>query len=162
MFMSTEKCAKYSLVALRIALGWLFLYAGATKVLNPAWSAAGYLKGAKTFSGFYAWLASPGLLPVTNFLNEWGLTLIGVALIAGAAVRLSGYLGAAMMVLYYFPVLDFPKVGDHSYIIDDHVIYALALAYLAAVGAGRTYGLDALARSRKWLESRPKVRDFLS
>lgn len=44
---------KISLFLLRISIGWLMFYAGITKVLNPEWSAAGYLKGAKTFVVFY-------------------------------------------------------------------------------------------------------------
>ncbi|MEK7098213.1 MAG: hypothetical protein AAB906_05185, partial [Patescibacteria group bacterium] len=56
---------KISLFLLRISLGWLFFWAGITKVLNPTWSAAGYLQGAKTFADFYQWLATPSLLPLT-------------------------------------------------------------------------------------------------
>ena len=95
------------LFALRLAMGWMMLYAGITKVLDPQWSAAGYLKGAKTFAGLYQWLLSPGILPAVNFINEWGLTLLGVSLILGIFVRLSSVLGAVLMLLYYFPVLIF-------------------------------------------------------
>ncbi|HCM36717.1 MAG TPA: hypothetical protein DIS53_02220, partial [Candidatus Wildermuthbacteria bacterium] len=114
---------------------------GITKVLNPAWSAGGYLQNAKTFSGFYQWLATPEMLPITNFLNEWGLTLLGAALLLGVFVRWAGILGALMMVLYYLPILEFPNVGEHSYIVDEHIIYALALLLLAASDAGKIFGL---------------------
>ena len=133
---------KIFLFLLRISLGFLFLYAGFTKVIDPAWSAAGYLKGATTFSGFYQWLASPEILPFTNFLNEWGLTLIGIALILGVFVRLSAVLGAGMMILYYFPVLNFPLVGEHGYLVDEHIIYAFALLLLGSLKAGRVMGLE--------------------
>ena len=99
---------RLSVFFLRISLGWLFFYAGVTKLFDPAWTAAGYLKGAKTFASFYEWLLTPSILPVVNFLNEWGLTLIGVSLLLGVMVRLSSILGAALMLLYYFVVLDFP------------------------------------------------------
>ena len=127
---------------LRISLGWLMLYAGVTKIIDPAWSAAGYLRGAKTFPGFYDWLIQPSLLPTVNFINEWGLTLLGASLILGVFVRLSSVLGALLMILYYLPVLDFPYPNPHSYIVDEHIIYALALLYLAAVRAGRVWGLE--------------------
>jgi len=133
---------KFFLFALRVSLGWLMFYAGITKVLNPEWSAAGYLKGAKMFTGFYDALLGPAVLPVINFLNAWGLTLLGVSLILGIAVRLSGVLGAALMLLYYFPVLDFPYPNPHSYIVDEHVIYASALLALASLRAGRVWGLE--------------------
>ena len=131
----------FLLFLLRISIGWLLFYAGITKVLNPAWSAGGYLQNAKTFSGFYQWLATPEMLPITNFLNEWGLTLLGAALLFGVFVRWAGILGALMMILYYLPVLEFPNVGEHSYIVDEHIIYALALLLLAASETGKIFGL---------------------
>ena len=67
-----DRFQKIILFLLRVGTGWLMFYAGITKILNPAWSAAGYLKGAKTFVGFYNWLAQPDILPVVNFINEWG------------------------------------------------------------------------------------------
>jgi len=140
---------KVSLVGLRVALGWLMFYAGITKVLNPEWSAAGFLGNAKTFSGFYAWFAQPEILPVTNFLNEWGLTIIGAMLILGLGVRLASMIGVAFMALYYFPALQFPLVPPHSYIVDEHVVYALAFMVLAAFQAGRVWGLE------RWCASLP-------
>ena len=127
---------------LRIGMGWLMFYAGITKVLNPAWSAQGYLKGAKTFPGFYQWLLQPDILPIINFINEWGLTLLGVSLILGIGVRLSSIFGAVLMLLYYFPILDFPYPNPHSYVVDEHIVYALVLLLLAGLRAGRVWGLE--------------------
>ena len=139
---------KLSLVLLRLSVGWLMFYAGITKILNPDWSAAGYLKGAKTFSGFFQWFLDPAILPILNFVNEWGLTLLGVSLILGIFVRLSSVFGAALMLLYYLPILQFPYPNAHSYIVDEHIVYALALLYFAAVGAGRVWGLDAIFKTK--------------
>lgn len=155
-----DRSDKKILAALRIALGWLFFYAGITKILNPAWSAKGYLLGSKTFAGFYAWLASDAVLPIVDFLNEWGLTLIGVSLIVGAFVRLSSLLGALMMILYWFPVLDFPKV-EHGYLVDDHVVYAAAMLYFAAAKAGRTCGLEARVAKALRLDRWPRLQAWL-
>lgn len=129
------------LLILRLAMGWLVFYAGITKILDPAWTATGYLTNAKTFSGFYSWFASPQNIGWVDFLNEWGLTLIGASLILGLGVRLASILGAALMLLYYFPVLEFPKVA-HGFIVDDHLIYTVILLLFAAIRAGRYYGLD--------------------
>lgn len=137
------------LTVLRITTGWLMFYAGIVKVLDTSWSAAGYLANAKTFTGFYEWLAQPGLLPIVNFINEWALTLLGVSLILGIGVRLSSILGAILMLLYYFPAADFPFVA-HGFIVDDHIIYAAVLAFFAAVRAGRYYGLDK-RHKKSWL-----------
>lgn len=128
-----------SVVILRFVLGWLFFYSGITKVVNPEWSAKGFLENASTFSNFYSWLASPGILPITNFLNQWGLTLIGVALILGVLVRLSSYLGALMMILYYFPGLTFPYVGAHSLLVDEHIIYVASFIVLASLSTNHIW-----------------------
>src|SRR3989344_5117896 len=126
----------------RVGMGVLFFYAGITKVVDPAWSSEGYLKGAQTFNAFYTWLASPGLLSITDFVNEWGLTLLGLALILGIGIRYVAPLGALLMLLYYFPVLDFPYAGEHAYIVDEHIIYALMLLLLWKLDAGRAWGLE--------------------
>lgn len=132
---------RVTLILLRLAFGWLFLYSGVTKVLDPTWSSAGFLKGAQTFPGLYAAMTQPGILPVIDAVNAWGQTLLGISLILGLFVRLSSVLGAVLMLLYYFPVLNFPYV-EHGFLVDEHVIYGLALLYLAAVRAGRTFGLE--------------------
>jgi len=144
---------------LRIAMGWLFLYAGVTKVINPEWSAAGYAMSAKTFSGLYGWLASPANIEWINFLSQWGLTLIGASLILGIGVRLSSTLGAVLMLFFYFPILEFPMAGEHSYIVDDHVIYALVLAFFAVVKAGRYYGLEVWFE-KVFLKRLPKFQKY--
>lgn len=152
---------KISLFLLRILIGWLMFYAGITKVLNPEWSAEGYLKGAKTFASFYEWLTGPGILPVVNFVNEWGLTLLGISLILGIGVRLSSFLGAVLMLLYYFPILDFPYPSTHSFIVDEHIIYAAALLFLAALRAGRTWGLENWCSNLPICSKFPKLREWL-
>jgi thiosulfate dehydrogenase (quinone) large subunit len=122
-----------AIVLLRLALGWLFLYAGLTKVVDPSWTAKGFLEHAGTFSGFYSWLASSNILPFVDFLNQWGLTIIGAVLILGILVRLSSYLGALMMLLYYFPGLTFPYAGEHFLIVDEHIVYIMAFLVLASL-----------------------------
>mgnify|MGYP000495303858 CR=1 FL=1 len=137
-----------AILLLRFSLGWLFFYAGITKVVNPEWTAKGFLENANTFSGFYSWLASPNILPIVDLLNQWGLTLIGLALIFGLIVRFSSYLGAIMMLLYYFPRLTFPYVGEHSMVIDEHIIYAAAFLVLASMSSNHIWSLSGLFKSR--------------
>jgi len=145
---------KFTLFFLRIGMGWLMLYAGVTKIINPAWSAGGYLGAAKTFPEFFQWLLRPDILPAVNVVNEWGLTLLGISLILGIGVRLSSLLGALLMLLYYFPVLDFPYPNPHSYIVDEHIIYVFVLLFFAAIRAGRVWGLE------QWCASLPICRNF--
>lgn len=143
----------FSLFALRITIGWYFFYAGITKVLNPEWSAAGYLNNAKNFPGFYRWFASDEVIEITNLLNEWGITLVGIALLFGVAVRFSAAIGILLMLLYYF-ALPFPFPNAHAMIVDDHMIISAALLTLAILRAGRIYGLEA------WLVNLPLATKY--
>lgn len=152
---------KISLAALRVGMGWLMFYAGITKILIPKWTAAGYLMGAKTFPGVFKWFASPANIGWVNFVNEWGLTLLGVSLILGLFVRLSSVLGAVLMLLYYFPVLTFPTIAPHSYIVDEHIIYFLILIFFAAIRAGRYWGLEDWCSRLPICSKYPKLRDWL-
>ena len=142
-------------------MGWLFFYAGITKVINPEWSAVGYLKGAKTFAGFYQWLASPGILPLVNFVNEWGLTLLGVSLILGVLVRISSISGIILMFLYYLPTLDFPHPNPSSYIVDQHIIFIFILIFFAATRAGRVWGLENWCSNLPICSKFPRLRGWL-
>ena len=152
--------ARIMLTALRIALGWMFFYAGITKVLNPTWTAEGFLRNAKAFPEFFHWFALPANIGWVNFMNEWGLTLLGVALILGIGVRLASILGIVLMALYYFP-LGLPKPNATSYLVDQHVIYALVLAFFIAVRAGRTYGLDAWCADLPICRRFPRIRAMI-
>ena len=155
------KSQQTSLFILRITMGWLMFYAGITKILNPDWSAGGYLKGAKTFPALFNWFLNPNLLPLVNFINEWGLTLLGISLILGVFVRLSSALGAFLMLLYYLPILDFPYPNPHSYIVDEHIIYAAVLFLFATLRAGRVWGLENWCSNLPICSQYPRLRNWL-
>lgn len=159
LFMTLSQ--KISLAVVRIVMGLMFFYAGITKVVNPEWTAAGYMKGAKNFVGMYEWFSSPGILPIVDFLNAWGLTLLGVALILGIAVRLGAFFGVIMMLMYYFVILDFPYPNAHAFIVDEHIIYSAVLVFLGLVGAGRYFGLGYWFSSLPIFSNRRSVRKIL-
>ncbi len=66
--------ANHPLTVLRIAIGWHFLFEGLLKVTNPEWSAAYFLNNATgPFASLFQSIAlNPGLLGITDFLNELG------------------------------------------------------------------------------------------
>lgn len=153
--MNMNQYQKITLFLSRLSLGVLYLYAGIIKVIDPNWSAGGYLKGAKTFSFLFQWMLDPSILPFIDFVNEWGLTLLGISLIVGCFVRYSSYAGVALMSLYYLAILDFPYPNAHALIVDEHIIYIAALLALVAFNAGNIWGLDGwLAKRRKMTKSR--------
>jgi len=133
----------------RVGLGIMFFYAGITKVMNPNWSAAGYLNNAKTFPDLFQWFASANNIGWVNFMNEWGLTLVGLALITGLLVRWASLGGILLMALYYFPIMQFPYVGANSWLVDEHIIFITVFLTLIASNAGTFWGLDSKVR-RFW------------
>ena len=45
-FTYSERWIAYALFALRMMMGWVFFYAGIVKVIDPNWSARGFLVNA--------------------------------------------------------------------------------------------------------------------
>jgi thiosulfate dehydrogenase [quinone] large subunit len=153
-----EKTRKYSsflaftLVLLRMLIGWHFLYEGIAKLLNPYWSSAGYLSESKgLFSGLFTAIAdTPTLLKIVDVLNIWGQIVIGLALIAGLLTSWACFAGILLLFLYY--VCNPPFVGysytvpsEGSYLIVNKIlIETAALGILLAFPTGKIMGLDGL------------------
>ena len=138
-----------SIFLLRVTIGWYLFYSGLSKVLDKSWTAAGFLNSAKTFPGLYSWFASAGNIGWINFINEWGMLLIGIALILGIFVRWAALGGILLMALYYFPGLVFPYVpGGHGFVVDEHIIYIAAFLVLITTHAGSHWGLDKFWRGK--------------
>ena len=95
---------KTIITIIRVAVGWHFLYEGCIKLFAADWSAVSYLNNTHGFlSGFYHWLAaSPMRMEIVDFLNVWGLILIGLALFVGLCARWASLAGALLLTLYYF------------------------------------------------------------
>ncbi len=136
---------KHITLLLRLIMGWLFFYAGFSKVVNPDWTSAGYLSAAKTFPELFAWFADSSRIGIVDFLNQWGLLLIGVALILGWFVSMASFAGIVLMILYWLPLLNFPYVGN-GFIVDDHIIYICVFMYLWISHAGSFVGIDRFRR----------------
>ncbi len=141
MVQELNRDTKIWLAVARVALGWLFFYAGLVKILDVNWSAAGFLNNAKTFPELYAWFASPSVIGVVNFINEWALLLLGVSLVLGLFVRWSTIPGALLMVLYYFAGNAFPTVPN-GFIVDDYIIYIAMPILFFVTNDGHYFGLD--------------------
>jgi len=146
-----------SLVVLRILIGWHFLYEGIVKVLNPYWSSAGFLLETKgIFSGLATSIvASSTVLGIIDFLNMWGLIVIGLGLIAGCLTRIASISGIALLFFYY--VFNPPFIGytystpvEGSYlIVNKNLIEMCALFVLTIFPTGTIIGLDRLIFLKK-------------
>ena len=138
---------KTIITIVRAAVGWHFLYEGLIKLFADEWSAAPFLKNTYGFlSGFYHWLAaSPARLAIVDFLNVWGLILIGLALFIGLFIRWASLAGVLLLVLYYFayPPFGISLLGSDgtTYIINLLFIEAAILVFYFCYKE-KGYGLD--------------------
>lgn len=138
------------LVALRLLIGWHFLYEGLVKILNSSWTAYPYLMDSKGFlSDFFHGIAeNPQLLNIANISNVYGLTLIGLSLILGCFSRFASLGGALFLILYYFSHIPFigadyllPSEGSYLW-IDKNLIEIAALMVLFYLPTSHIIGLD--------------------
>lgn len=144
------KIQLWTLVILRVAIGWHLLYEGMIKLLNPNWSSVGYLMDSKgIFAGMFHSLAgNPDLLKVMDFLNVWGLVLIGAALILGLFTRVAIYGGITLLTLYYLshPALlnvsyAVPSEGSYMF-VNKNLIEMITLVVLLLFPTWKEVGVD--------------------
>jgi len=141
---------------LRIAMAWTFLYPGLRQILSPDFSVAGFLRHTQTFHGFFSALAMPPVASVISVMIAYGHLLIGLSLLIGLMVRLSSSVGALLMVLYWMAHMDWPYIENKTnFIVDQHLVFAGVLVYLAISRAGRFWGLDGWAQQAPFAQATP-------
>jgi thiosulfate dehydrogenase [quinone] large subunit len=163
---SAATAGRYVFAGVRIALGWVFLWAFLDKLFglgHETTDKAAWINGGSPTKGFLGHAAAG---PLKGFYNgfagaswaDWlfmlGLLGIGVALILGVGMRIAAAAGALLVVLMWSAVL--PPANNPF--MDDHLIYAGVLVGLALTQAGDTLGLGrwwggtALVRKAPWLK----------
>jgi len=139
-----------AITALRVLVGWHFLYEGIAKITAPSWSAAGYLKQARgPFAGLFKSLAAqPDLLANADLITMWGLTAVGVLLVLGLFTRLASLGGIGFILLFYLcnpPFVGYfysiPTEGSYL-IVNKNLVELGALIVILVSGSGRYAGLD--------------------
>ncbi|MDX6743886.1 DoxX family membrane protein [Actinocorallia sp. A-T 12471] len=152
--------------AVRLALGWIFLWAFLDKTFglghetarDAAWvnggsPTEGFLAHAAEgpFQGFYQGLAGHAVI---DWLFMLGLLGVGAALLLGVALRPAAAAGAVMLVMMWTAVL--PPANNPF--MDDHIVYALVLVGLALTNAGDTLGLGRAWARLPLVRQRPFLR----
>jgi thiosulfate dehydrogenase [quinone] large subunit len=154
-----DKAVRYTLAGLRLALGWVFLWAFLDKLfgfgfatpearawINGGKPTAGFLKGVEgPFAGFYNGMAGAAW---ADWLFMAGLLGIGVALVAGIGLRVAAVAGGLLLVMMWTAALPL----DNNPFLDDHLVYAGVLVLLALAKAGDTLGLG------RWWAKTPLVK----
>jgi thiosulfate dehydrogenase [quinone] large subunit len=166
----------YAFASLRLLTGFVFLWAFLDKTFGLGYatgSGKGWIDGGSPTKGFLSGVAAG---PMESTLHSWagdawadwlfmlGLLGIGVALVAGVALRFAAVAGTVMMALMW--VAEWPPArhlsdGSPSMstnpFVDYHLVYAAVLIALAAASAGDTLGLGGLwaklplVRRSRWL-----------
>jgi thiosulfate dehydrogenase [quinone] large subunit len=159
----TRTVAAYVLASLRLLTGFVFLWAFLDKTFGFGYatpSGKGWIDGGSPTKGF---LSSVAAGPLESTFHSWagdawadwlfmlGLLGIGVALVAGVALRFAAVAGTVMMALMWMaewpPARHLsngsPSMSSNPF-VDYHLIYAVVLIALAAVSAGDTLGLGRL------------------
>lgn len=154
---------RYVWAALRIGIGWLFLWAFLDKLFGLGFATSpenAWIAGGSPASGFLEFAASGPLAPLFqslagNLVVDWlfmlGLLLVGLALLSGIGVNIAGYSGALMMLLLWLSRLP----PENNPVLDEHIIYMIVLIGLARVKAGQWVGLG------KWWSQLVKGYPFL-
>lgn len=157
--MSEAPTTKALILYLRIAMAWIFLYAGLRQAFAPDFSVVGFLSRTKTFHELFAVFTTPALAPLTSNLVAYGHVLIGLSLLVGLMVRWSARCGAVLMLVYWLAHMDWPYIENKTnFIVDQHLVYVGVLLYLAVTRAGHRVGLDAMAEKQGFVRSRPRLQ----
>jgi len=138
------------LLLLRVSIGWHMLYEGAVKIINPDWSSFGYLMDSKgIFAGLFKSIAThQDILQVVDYLNMYGLFLIGLGLIEGLFTRLSVICGIFLLTFYFMShpplaAIQYIMPQEGSYLlVNKTLIEIIALCVLLVFPTGKVAGLD--------------------
>lgn len=157
---------------LRWALGLVFLWAFLDKTFGLGYATSSeraWVHGGSPTRGF---LSGAAVGPLESWFHriagvwwaDWlfmlGLLGTGVCLLAGVGLRLAAVAGSLLMLLMWFA--EFPPArstsgGNPTFstnpLVDYHLVYALALVVIAALGTGGRLGLG------RWWTSLPLVRE---
>lgn len=136
-------------------MGWVMLTAGWGK-LTGEFSAYGYLANvdpASPASGLFGAMAADGaMMAAVDAIVPVSQVLIGVALIAGAFVRLAALGGTIQMASFYFGNWDVANG-----FVNSRFVYAVVLVSLGAFAAGRILGLDRSLEDSPIVERYPRL-----
>jgi len=166
---SLKSGTAWSVFALRLALGFMFLYGGYEKILtelNGGMATSGFLAGRKGPLAFlFTSMSGNGAV---EYLLVYGELLIGISLMLGIVTRVGGVSGAALSVLLYLSTLPAMAAGftgsyfdylvENNGLINQYIIYVLVFVAFVFLVPGRFLGLDGVLQSSSFVERRPLLR----
>jgi uncharacterized membrane protein YphA (DoxX/SURF4 family) len=160
-----DNIVQWCFTIIRLAIGWHFLYEGIAKIIAGDWSSAPYLSASKWIFAplFQAIAENSALTSVVDFLNIWGMILVGSGLILGLFTRWASA-GGAIMLLFYFiaypplPGYMFGVPAEGSYLwVNRNLIEFFVLCAFILLSPDYHFGLDRLYSEWKEEKARKPV-----
>ena len=143
-----EKILSVFIAAMRIAIGWHFLYEGLWKIMQKdGWSCLAYIGTAQgPFASVFRWIAAESwLVAIGDWAVMLGLMVIGISLITGAYARIAAILGVAFLMIFFCcqPPAPFGEMSSGAdgrfFLLDRNVTEAAGLLFVASVPCWRGY-----------------------
>jgi thiosulfate dehydrogenase [quinone] large subunit len=150
----------FSLVLMRLLIGWHFLYEGVIKLYSPSWTAKGYLLSATYMQSFFKWLASESMISIVDTLNIAALVLVGISLIIGFKTKWASIIGIGLLLMYYLAHPPFPGYpqgpSEGSYwLVNKNLIEAAALFVVFLFPTDFVFGIEKLFNRKKLQTANP-------
>ncbi len=169
------RVAAAALVALRLSIGFVFLWAFFDKLFGLGYATPGeraWINGGSPTTGFLSNVQSG---PLKGFFDalagvtamDWlfmaGLLGIGAALVLGVALRPAAAAGSLLLVFMWFAIwppatmAGGEPTGSNNPFMDDHLVYAIALVLIASLSLsyatflGRRWSALPLVQKHSWL-----------
>lgn len=130
---------KFVYVSLRLAMGFIFLWAFLDKTFGLGFATApskSWINGGSPTTGFLSFATKGPFVDIFHSLAgiafvDWvfmlGLLFVGLTLLFNKYVKWGCVIGAIMVILMWLAVL-FP---ENNPILDEHIVYALVFGVLA-------------------------------
>jgi thiosulfate dehydrogenase [quinone] large subunit len=166
----TSIAGRRSLAVLRLATGFIFLWAFLDKTFGLGFSTltkSSWINGGAPSQGFLKSPAVSGPLkglfaaiasPTSDILFMLAMLAVGIAVMAGIGLRVSAVAGTVVLLFMYLAEWPFTaNAASTNPLVDYHIIYALALIVIAFLSAGDTWGFGrswkrlTLVKNNRWL-----------
>ncbi len=163
---SLKSGTAWSIFALRLALGFMFLYGGYEKIeteLSGGLATSGFLSGVKGPLAFLFTSMSGNM--AVEYLLVYGELLIGISLIFGVVTRVGGVSGALLSTLLYLSTLPAMTKGfagsyfdfllSKNALVSQYIIYILLFVAFIFLVPGRFLGMDGILQNSSFVQRRP-------
>lgn len=157
-----HNASRWLITIVRLSIGWQFLYEGVTKIVAQNWTSAPFLSGSRWILApvFNAMAENATVTGIVDFLNIWGMILIGLGLILGVFIRTASGAGALLLFFYftaYPPIpgytISVPVEGSYLWVNKTLIEFFILLAFIF-IKSESQFSLERLYR--RWKDEKAR------